>query len=229
MDVNKLYIKILAQGSKTVSFTSATMKEGTTTIASLAAKSASSFGRKVLYCDFGNYNTSLSKKWQVIYKEAPDNVLGQAIDSISFVEELGFYVMPLPGPRPYDTSLIDKNDLSVFFEKLKKDYDLIIIDCNNFNKYQPYALSTRYLCEVADATVFVILSGGVSKDIIKDSLDEMRASGAKLMGCVMNDLNYPRLLDELCKETHYLDAYFPAFAESLRKKLRKSIILNVER
>jgi Mrp family chromosome partitioning ATPase len=218
----------LAQASKTVCFTSASFQEGSTTIACATAQAAAAFGRKVLYCDFGNYNTSLSKKWHVIYQEAPDNVLDQACDSIKYVEELGFFIMPLPGPRPYDTSLIEKKDLAPFFDKLKQDYDLIIIDCNNFNKYQPYALSTRYLCEVADAAVFIILSGGVTKDNIQDTVEEMRRSGAKLIGCVMNDVNYPRLLDELCKATKHLNKFFPKFAESLRKKLRKSVVLNIE-
>lgn len=226
--INKLYIQILALKSKTICFTSASLLEGITTIASATARVASNLGRKVLYCDFGNYHTSLSAKWHVVYKEAPDHILEQAYDSIKFIPELGFYLMPLPGPRPLETCLIEKKELSLFLDKLKEEYDLIIIDCNSFNKYQPFTISTRYVCEVADATVLILLSGVVTKEIVKDTVDEMRNTGANIIGCVMNDLHYPRLVDQLYEKTYLLNAYFPDAAESIRKKLRRSILLNIE-
>ncbi|MFA6303651.1 MAG: hypothetical protein WC627_11060 [Legionella sp.] len=226
--INKLYVAIIECGCQTVCFTSAELEEGLTTIASVVAQTAASYGRRVLYCDFGNYNTSLSVQlhMEIVAKEGSQLKLDP--DTIRHVDELGFDLMTLPGPRPLDTSLIKQENLEVFFSELKTKYDLIIIDAHSYNKYQPYTLPTRLLCEVADATVLVILSGVVTLIEVKDTTTQMVESGVKLLGIVMNDRDYPRLLDELLKVTTRLDKYFPKLAIYIRKKLHSSVILNTE-
>ncbi|MCW8445395.1 hypothetical protein OQJ05_15215 [Fluoribacter gormanii] len=226
--INKLYIEILAHESKTICFTSPLFTEGITTIASAVAKAATAFGRKVLYCDFGNYNTSLSKQLNLEFKATQGSILEQAFDNIKYSDKDGFYIMPLPGPRPFELSLIEKEMLNDFFNKLKEQFDLIIIDCHCFNKYQPHTISTRYLSEAANATVLIVLSGVTTKEAVEETVEEMKKIGTHLIGCVMNDFKYPRLIDELYKETSRLDRYVPKFAEYLRQKMRNSVILNME-
>lgn len=226
--INKLYVKIVDQYCKTVCFTSVGLKEGITTIASLTAKAAASYGRRVLYCDFGNYNTSLSKQLNIEIDAKEADFLELTTTNIQFIEQLGFDLMTLPGPRPLDTSLIKKERLESFFNELKEKYDLIFIDAHTYNKYQPYTLPTKMLCEVADATILIILSGEVTVSEVKETTIEMVQSGAKLLGCVMNDRDYPRLVDELCKKSTWLDKYFPKQAELIRQKLRESVLFNIE-
>lgn len=226
--INKLYVKIIDQDCKTVCFTSVGLKEGITTIATLTAKAAASYGRKVLYCDFGNYNTSLSKELNIEIAHTDEDFLELSKNNIHFIEHFGFDLITLPGPRPLDTSLIKKERLETFFNALKKKYELIIIDAHCYNKYQPYTLPSKLLCEVVDATVLVILSGAVTVNEVKETATEMLHTGAKILGCVMNDRDYPRLVDELCKVSTRLDKYFPKKAELIRQKLRESVILNTE-
>ena len=226
--INKLYVEILAHDSKTVCFTSPSRNEGITTIACATAVAAATFGRKILYCDFGNYNTSLSKRLNLEFKATQGSILEQSFDNIQFIDSHGFYILPLPGPRPYEVSLIEKEPLRIFFDTLKKQYDLILIDCNSFNKYQPFTLSTRYLSEVADVTILIVLSGVTTKEAVEEAVEEMKNIGTHLLGCVMNDATSPRLVDSLCHATEYLDKYFPDLAQSLRKKLRDSVVLSID-
>lgn len=226
--INTLYVKIIESGCKTVCFTSMEMGEGTTTIASALAQKATGYGRRVVYCDFGNNNTSLSKKLNMEIIATEDNLLRLDVDSTRLVEKLGFDLVTLPGPRPLDTSLVKKETLTVFFDELKKKYDLIIIDAHSYNKYQPHTLPPRMLCEVADATVLIILAGEVPLTEVTQATHDMVESGAKLLGFVMNDRDNPRLVDELCRATTYLDKYFPKLATLIRQKLRDSVILNIE-
>lgn len=226
--INKLYVAIIENGGQSVCFTSAELKEGITTIASELALTATSYGRRVLYCDFGNYNTSLSVQLRKEIAAKENSLLQLDLNTIRFVDELGFDLMTLPGPRPLDTSLIKKETMDVFFTELKKKYDLIIIDAHSYNKYQPYTLPARMLCEVADSTVLVVLSGEDTLAELKETTTQMVASGVKLLGIVMNDRDYPRLLDELLKETTRLDKYFPKIADLLRERLHSSVILNTE-
>ena len=123
--MNKLYVKIIDQKCKSVCFTSVDLKEGITTIASLTAKMAASYGRRVLYCDFGNYNTSLSKQLNIKIEATEADFLELSKKNIQFIEQFGFDLMTLPGPRPLDTSLIKKEKLDAFFNDLKKNMILL--------------------------------------------------------------------------------------------------------
>lgn len=226
--INKLYVQIIEQGSNTVCFTSIGLKEGITTIATALAQTAVGYGRKVLYCDFGNYNTSLSKQLHIEISATNKDSLELDPRTIQFVPKLGCDLMTLPGPRPLDTSLIKKEVLEDFFYSLKKNYDLIIIDAHCYNKYQPFTLPSRLLCEVSDSTIVIILTGTVTLTELKQTTKDMVEAGVKLLGFVMNDRDYPRLVDELCKVSSRLDKYFPKLGALLRKKLQESVILNTE-
>lgn len=226
--INTLYVQILEHKCQTICFTSVDLKEGITTIASKTAEAAASYGRRVLYCDFGNYSTSLSKQLNIQMDEQPEHPPKLTTKTIQFVESFGFDLMPLLGPRPLDLSLIKNESLVEFFNELKQTYDLIFIDAHCYNKYQPYVLPTRMLCEVADATVVVIASGGVTRTQVKDTTTDMVELGVKILGFVMNDKNYPRLVDDLCKQTTRIDKYFPTLGQFIRKKLKSSVTLNTE-
>jgi Mrp family chromosome partitioning ATPase len=226
--INTLYVKIIEHKCQTVCFTSVDFKEGITTIATATARAAASYGRRVLYCDFGNYNTSLTKQLNIQFDAKNEHPLKAGSKNIQFIEPLGFDLLSLPGPRPLDISLIKKESLLEFFNELKTKYDCIFIDAHCYNKYQPFTLPTRMLCEVVDATILVIQSGGVTITEVKETTAEMVETGAKLLGLVMNDKDYPKLVDELCQKTIHINQYFPKLGEFIRKKLKSSVILNIE-
>jgi protein-tyrosine kinase len=224
--IRKLYDEIIGRKSKTVCITAATEKEGTTTIACAVAEMASSLKQKVLFCDFTDYTTSLSKKFNKQFKENTGDHLEQVYENIHFIEKFGFSL--LPPPISLLPILMRKEVLADLLNVLKKQYDLIVIDSNNFNDYGGNTLSARSLCEVADCTTLIVLSGGVSEARVKETATNIARSGGKLIGCVMNDVNYPRLIDELCRETKLLNNKFPHTAKALRDWLRKSTFFNIE-
>lgn len=224
--LRKLYDVIARHKSKTICFTASTANEGTTTMASATAEIAAALNQKVLFCDFTNYSNSLSKTLNLHFQETKGDHLEQIYENIHFVEKLGFYL--LPPPVSLISTLARPKIMTDLFELLKKQYDLIIIDSNSINDYSGNIFSAASLCEAADATILVILSCVVSETEVKDTAGNIVRSGGKLIGCVMNDLNYPRLVDELTRQTYRLENKFPDYAESLRKWLKKSSFFNME-
>ena len=69
----------------------------------------------------------------------------------------------------------------------------------------PILCPQKMLCEAADTTVLVILSGEVTITEVKDTATDMVQSEVKILGCVMNDRDYPQLVDELCKATKQME------------------------
>lgn len=224
--LRKLYDVLTRQKIKTVCFTSSTEHEGTTTIACATAEIAAALKQKVLFCDFTNYANSLSKTFNIQFHESKGDHLEQIYENIHFMEKSGFYLLPPPVGLVH--TLTRNQVLSDLLALLKKQYDLIIIDSNSFNDYGGNIFSSVNLCEGADATVLVVLAGSVSENDVRETATNITRSGGKLTGCIMNDVNYPRLVDELSRETYRLEKKFPDFAKSLRHWLKKSSLFNIE-
>src|SRR4051812_19532839 len=118
--VNKLLDLIAHHKSRTVYFTSSVKKEGVTTIARITAEIAASHYEKILYCDFTDYNTSLSKQHNVLFEETKGDHLEQIYANIQFIEKLGFYL--LPPAIPILGTLMRHEILGGLFQLLKKQY-----------------------------------------------------------------------------------------------------------
>jgi cellulose biosynthesis protein BcsQ len=221
----KMYDEITTHQYKMVCFTSTSPKEGTTTIATAFAKAVAASGLKVLYCDFTDYDSSLSKLLGKSFVEGKGKLKDVLDKNIHFIESHNFYLIP---PPAIDKHSIKKADLKQTLDQYKDQYDFIIIDSNYF-LYQPNEiLSANNLCQLADSTILIILSCGVSEEEVKEVSDKMKLKGIKLIGFVMNDLNYPKLIDEIYEASHALDAYFPTISNKLREWLTKSSILNMD-
>lgn len=221
----KIYDEANTHQAKSLCFTSSSPKEGTTTIATALAKTVASLGKKVIYCDFCDYETSLSKKFNKIFIASKGTFQDQLNKNIYFNESYGFYLIP---PLLSTLSSLNQDELKNFIIHLKKEYDLIVIDTNYFLHYSIEELPTTNLCQIADATILIVLSGKVTVDEVKQVTDKMKLKGIKIIGIVMNDVNYPKLVDELCEATHYLDSYFPNASEKLRAWLKKSSLLKTD-
>ncbi len=224
--LTKIHEEILIKKSKTVCFTSSIAQEGTTTIACAIAEIAASLNQKVLYCDFSDYSTSLSKHFKKKFVTSPKDYLEQAYENIHFIESLGIYLMPPPTELILD--LLRKGVLSALFDQFKKDYDLVIIDSNYYSSYTEGVFSTTNLIQEADAVVLVILSGSVTETQVKRTAEKILRDGGKLIGLILNDLNYPKLSDELTRATYHLEEKFPDTAEKLRLWIKDSDFLNSE-
>ena len=85
--INKLLDLVTHRKSKTVYFTSATPKEGVTTIACVTAEIATAQYEKILFCDFTNYSSSLSKQHDIKFQETKGDHIEQIYANIYFIEK----------------------------------------------------------------------------------------------------------------------------------------------
>ena len=224
--LSKIYDEIVAHESKTVCFISATPKEGTTSIARGVAQLAVALNKKVLFCDFCDYETSLSKTLKQEFRKSKSADLAQISKNIHLIEPLGFYL--LPPPQPLYATLLQKGVLADLMKQFKKEYDLIVIDTNHFDGYVEDLPSAQSLIQVAEATVLVVLSGGVPEATVKNVADKIIHEGGKLIGIIMNDIQYPKLVDDLSRASHHLDGILPSGSEKFRKWVKGSSLLNIE-
>lgn len=223
--INMIYEEILLHKSRSVCFTCSTAKEGTTTIA-CATAAAAALQQKVLYCDFTNHASSLSKKLNKQFKEMEGTPLEQLFNNIYPIEKYHFDLLPLP--TVLVPMLMHEDFLKDLLRQLNQQYDLVIIDTNGFQRYKGSSLPTSGVCSATDATIIIALTGQVLEAELQQTAESIIEGGGKLVGIVMNDVYYPKLVNELCRITHYFDRFFPKLAAKTRKWLKKSIVFSAE-
>lgn len=222
----KIYDQINHQHARSVCFTASGAQEGTTTIATAFAKAVASLGKKIIYCDFCDYETSFSKTLNKTFIEGKGKIEQQFQKNIVFLEEDNFYLIP---PPPMDfLHTLNNEKLELLLEELKKDYELVIIDTNYFRHYSTEPFYTNNLCQHTDGTILIVLSSVSVSEKIKDVIEKMKFNGINILGIVMNDKEFPDIEAELLKSSHKLDTYFPKTAEKFRHWLETSPLFKIE-
>jgi capsular exopolysaccharide synthesis family protein len=172
---------------KTIVFTSAMAQEGkTTTVSNMGIVSAKA-GKRVLIIDADMRKPSIHKTFKkvnskglsdaLISDEAPGNFIFKS-------EENGLDLM-LSGPIPPNPSeILGSKRMRALIEKLKADYDLILVDA------PPVGIVTdaQILASFLDGTIMVLRVGHADRRQSAYAAELLRNVNAHLLGVVLNRL-----------------------------------------
>ncbi len=222
--IQRIYETLIIKHYQLVCFTSTMRRAGVTTIACLTAEVAASFQQKVLYCDFGCAEKSLSKQLKLSSTNKKSTTQHNWQDFIVAAKDFDL----IPIPTEVNANILKDDALAELFTQLKQNYDLIIIDSADFNDYSGQGISPRQLSKLADAVLLVVLSARDTESTVMETINNIHYAEGNLLGCFMNDIDCPRLVDEICRATLKLDKFAPAFAEKIRSKLRSMKLFKIE-
>lgn len=107
-------------------------------------------------------------------------------------------IIQLKHHEPMMKELVKSNLMTELWNKLKADYDVIVIDSPSIIHHQ-YATN---LAALADMTVLVIDSPKVTKNLVDESLVELSRAGDRPFGIVLNEVPDCFLFDERTKLEH---------------------------
>jgi len=100
--------------------------------------------------------------------------------------------------EPMMKELIKSSQMTELWNKLKDDYEIIIIDSPSIIHHH-YATN---LAALADMTVLVIDSPKVTKNLVDESLEELSRAGDRPFGIILNEVPEGFLVDERTKLEH---------------------------
>lgn len=211
--VTKLYNEIQSMGFDCVCLTSSSNGEGVTTIAHMLAKLMAQANVKTVLincCLKVLKSESSGQAWQSVIKEQDDQY------SLLELAKLG------------ERFANDKLEVEALLTKLRQEYDLVIIDAPAVGTTGIESVLNDTLVEKATATILVVMAGVTTSTRLKESVAKLVRTGGNLIGTVINDYLNPKLVDELCRETHRLDKFAPNKMHELRNWLKKNQLLNLE-
>ena len=177
---------------KSILVTSAIPSEGKSLLAANLAHSFANHGKKTLLMDFDLRRPGLHKFCDVSNDRGLLTYIQElqanpsANINFDFIPEVypNLRLLPSGGKTRTATELLDKVAFTNLFIKLKREFDVLLLDSSPVGLFpDSNALATK-----VDELIFVTRYAKVGRRTAKSMLEKLEETGTKILGVVLNDL-----------------------------------------
>lgn len=178
--LRNLFANALKSKEKVVMVTSTAPGEGKTTVSTNLALALADYGKKVLIVDADLRHPSVL------------GLLGEEVEKLDFyavtpqykiaeMQKFNISYMALLKQNK-ERTFLDVEELKEVFNTVRDDFDYIIVDT------PPCGLvsDSAYVAQAVDAVVYVVLQDTVRISRIRDGIESLLATDAKVIGCILN-------------------------------------------
>lgn len=172
---------------KSILITSSVAAEGKTTISINLAHAISQIDKRVILIDADLRRPMIHKTLELSNLTGLTTVLIESIDYGAYVQTFsgGNLDILTSGPIPPNPSeLLGSRRMQLFLERIKEDYDMVIIDSPPVGMVTDAAI----LSTIVDGTILVCLTGRTEINVIKATKSALDKVNANIIGVVMNQV-----------------------------------------
>ena len=226
IEVEMVYSNTIGRGMRTLAVTSTNPGEGCSTMAYALGKRAEADGKhtllvevNLLHPELGDMSGHLHTDWMPNPNSADACIMHDDEAEIDIL------------PAPCDTDALMFRNLSKMnklMEHWLEHYDVVVFDTSPVKAINRNNIPAESICGMVDGAVMMVMAGVTRRTDFQNAVEKLRLNEATLAGFVFNDLNNPRLADELVRETRRLDKWLPKTMEKIRQYVRNSSFLNLE-
>lgn len=205
---------------KKIVVTSSAPGEGKTTVTINLAITLAQVGHKVLVLDLDMRKPKIHNYLKIQNFPGITNVLSNTSNleyAIQNVEELGISVITCGPIPPNPSELIQTNKMQKIIEELGEQFDYIIMDTPPAS----FITDASVLSKHADGVLVVVHHGGVTFEVLRNTMDNLTNAGANILGAVLNIVNTERVgRYNYYKNNYYYKYYASYYNEGIRKKAK---------
>lgn len=174
---------------KVIIITSSVQNEGKSSVAFDLSKTMAEGGKKILMVDADLRKSVLAAKYHIqgIDKGLSHYLTGQAeIEDIIYETETEGFYLSVAGPlSPDPTSLLDSDQFQKFIDKVREDYDYVIIDAPPLGVVIDAVIIGKY----CDGAVLVIEQGVIKRKVVQDVIKQLKRGEVRILGAVLNKVD----------------------------------------
>lgn len=174
---------------KVITITSSVPNEGKSSVAFDLSKTMAEGGKKILMVDADLRKSVLAAKYHIqgIDKGLSHYLTGQAeIEDIIYETETEGFYLSVAGPlSPDPTSPLDSDQFQKFIDKVREDYDYVIIDAPPLGVVIDAVIIGKY----CDGAVLVIEQGVIKRKVVQDVIKQLKRGEVRILGAVLNKVD----------------------------------------
>ena len=174
---------------KVIIITSSVPNEGKSSVAFDLSKTMAEGGKKILMVDADLRKSVLAAKYHIqgIDKGLSHYLTRQAeIEDIIYETETEGFYLSVAGPlSPDPTSLLDSDQFQKFIDKVREDYDYVIIDAPPLGVVIDAVIIGKY----CDGAVLVIEQGVIKRKVVQDVIKQLKRGEVRILGAVLNKVD----------------------------------------
>ena len=174
---------------KVITMTSSVPNEGKSSVSFDLSKTMAEGGKKILMVDADLRKSVLAAKYHIqgIDKGLSHYLTGQAeIEDIIYETETEGFYLTVAGPlSPDPTSILDSEQFQKFIDKVRDDYDYVIIDAPPLGVVIDAVIIGKY----CDGAVLVIEQGVIKRKVVQDVIKPLKRGGVRILGAVLNKVD----------------------------------------
>lgn len=175
---------------KVLMITSTRPAEGKSSISALSAITFALNGSRVLLIDADLRKPAAHIRFGINRGPGLSSVLSGketfANSLVRWPELPNLHILPSGPVPPLPSELLGSHEMEDMVTRLRSEYDFIFIDTPPVFAVTDAAMMGR----LADATVLIIRYGEAQRHVVQRSADLLERSGAKLLGVVVNAVNF---------------------------------------
>lgn len=211
-----------------IAMTGVHSQSGTSCLSYALARRMAASGHETLLIDFNLRNPDLSNQFSSKQTKWNPSDFSDAAH-IETLGTTGLSIMAAPNDNAALWPFREKKLLSSMLEKLKNQYDCIILDIPSIlANGEEHNIPSELVCAVSDITLISLMAGKASENDIIRAQSVLKKSGAKIHGIMMNDQFTPSLKDEICREIDRVNKFFPKLCKKIKEKVQNSVFLSQE-
>jgi len=190
----KIQMNSHATGSKSILVTSAIPSEGKSLISANFAHTCANHGSKTILIDFDlrrpglhNFCDESNDEGVMTILNTPNATEEEVTDKLKKVLcsiHPNLFLLPSGGKTRAATEIIEKKEFELLLTCLKKLADVVIFDSPPAGLF-PDSIA---LARKTDEVLFVTRYGKVSRQVVKRLIGDLKATGANILGVILNDL-----------------------------------------
>ena len=174
---------------KVITMTSSVPNEGKSSISLSLSRTLAESGKKILMVDADLRKSVMAARYHIqgIDKGLSHYLTGQAeIEDIIYETETEGFYLSVAGPlSPDPTSLLDSDQFQKFIDKVREDYDYVIIDAPPLGVVIDAVIIGKY----TDGAVIVIEQGVIKRKIVQDVIKQLKRGEVRIFGAVLNKVD----------------------------------------
>ncbi len=226
LEIEEIYSNSIGKGMRSVAITSANSEEGCSTLAYALSQRSEVDGKRTLLVELNMLHPELGDISGHIHTDWLPNPKS-ADDSIMRTDDVNLDILPAPCDSDV-LSFRNIANMSKLMQHWMENYDAVIFDTSPVNARNRNNIPAESICAMVDGTILMVMAGITRQTQFKAALDRLNHNDVSLIGVVFNDYRNPRLADEICRETHRLDNWFPNVMSKIRRHIKRSSFFNID-